>query len=215
MAEAGDGVRRIKQRRRILILRDDHIGDALGMMFLDPAAENENSILERLCDYLGSRLRVVKAELTSERAEVEVELQALVDEAARLAATAHDLRRKGARRNALALFREALELDPLSRDAALGLGLMLADAEQYADALKMMKRARESGADDPNLLYEMGRVCAKLERTASAIIYLERAVELDPSHFGARRALSEMGRKPKPAQRSRSQSPAKPRRDNH
>lgn len=215
MAEAGDGVRRIKQRRRIVILRDDHIGDALGMMFLDPAAENEDSILERLCDYLGHRLRVVKAELTSQRAEVEVELQALVDEAARLAATAHDLRQKGARRNALALFREALELDPLNRDAAMGLGLMLAEAEQYADALKMIKRARESGPDDPNLLYEMGRLCAKLERTASAIAYLERAVELDPSHFGARRALTEMGHKPKPAQRSRSQSPAKPYRDNH
>src|SRR5579863_501978 len=215
MAEAGDGVKRIKQRRRIVIRRDDHIGDALGMMFLDPSAENEDSILERLCDYLGRRLRVVKAELTAERAEVEVELQALGDEASRLAATAHDLRQKGARRNALALFREALELDPLSREAAMGLGLMLADAEQYGDAFKMLKRARESGPDEPGLLYEMGRLCTKLERTASAIGYLERAFELDPSHFGARRALTELGRKPKPPQRSRTQAPVKPHRDNH
>jgi tetratricopeptide (TPR) repeat protein len=208
-------VRRIKQRRRIVIMRDDHIGDALGLMFVDPGVENEDSILERLCEYLGRHVRVVKAELTSERAEVEVEFQSHVDEAARLAAAAHDLHQKGMRRNALALFREALELDPLNRDAAMGLGLMLADGEQYADALKMLKRARESGNDDANLLYEMGRLCAKLERTASAILYLERAVELDPSHFGARRALSEMGRQPKPLQLSDSQSPAGPHRDNH
>lgn len=209
-------MKRIKQRRRIVILRDDHIGDALGMMFLDPSAENEDTILERLCDYLGRRVRVVKAELSATRAEVEVEIQALVDEAARLAATAHDLRHKGARRNALAIFREALELDPLNRDAAMGLGLMLADAEQYAEALKMLTRARESGPESADLLYEMGRLCAKIERTAAAILYLEHAVELEPSHFGARRALAEMGRKPKPSQRARpAQSSGKPQRNNH
>jgi hypothetical protein len=71
-------LRRIKQRQRIVILRDDHIGDPIGVMFLDPSAEDEDSLFERLRDYLGKRLRVVRVELTTERAEVEVEVQAFV-----------------------------------------------------------------------------------------------------------------------------------------
>jgi tetratricopeptide (TPR) repeat protein len=92
--------------------------------------------------------------------------------------------KKGARRAALSLFGEALELDPLSCDAAMGLGLLLADREQYSEALKMLKRARESGSEDVELLHALGRVCVSSERTASAIIYLERGYELDPGDFG-------------------------------
>ena len=191
-------VRRTKQQRRIVILRDDHIGDPIGGMFLDPSAENEDLIMDRLRDYLGGRVRILKAELTSERAEVEVELQALVEEANRLVATAMELARKGLRRGAMGLFREALELDPLNRDAAMGLGVLLADLERYGEALTMLKRARESGTDNVELLYELGRVCFQADRTASAITYLERAFELNPAHFGVRRALTELGRKPKP-----------------
>jgi hypothetical protein len=36
----------------------------------------------------------------------------------------------------------------------------------------------------------------KVERTASAIAYLERAFELEPMNFNVRRALIELGRKP-------------------
>jgi tetratricopeptide (TPR) repeat protein len=196
-------VRRIKQRKRIVILRDDHIGDPIGGMFLDPSVENADSILERLCEYLGHRVRVLRADLTSERAEVEVELQALADESSRLAAAARDLSRKGARRNAVSMFRQALELDPLNREAAMGFGILLADLEEYAEALRMLRRARESGPDDVELLFALGRVCVTVERTASAITYLERAFELDPGHFGVRRALAELGRKPKPPSRSK------------
>jgi tetratricopeptide (TPR) repeat protein len=197
-------VRRIKQRKRIVILRDDHIGDPIGGMFLDPSAENADSILERLCEYLGHRVRIIRADLTSERAEVEVELQAHADESSRLAAAARDLSRKGARRNAVSMFREALELDPLNREAAMGYGVLLAELQDYGEALRMLKRARESGPDDVELLFALGRVCLTVERTASAIAYLERAFELDPSHFGVRRALSELGRKPKASARAKS-----------
>lgn len=196
-------MRRIKQRKRIIILRDDHIGDPIGGMFLDPSVENADSILERLCEYLGHRVRVLRADLTSERAEVEVELQALADESSRLAAAARDLSRKGARRNAVSMFRQALELDPLNREAAMGFGILLADLEEYPEALRMLRRARESGPDDVELLFALGRVCVTVERTASAITYLERAFELDPGHFGVRRALAALGRKPKPPSRSK------------
>ena len=102
------------------------------------------------------------------------------------------------------LFRQALELDPINQNAAVELGLLLAHLERHPEALAMLKRARETGPEDAALLYALGQTALQLERTASAIVYLERAYELSPGHFGVRRALTELGRKPKPAPRSAS-----------
>ncbi len=197
----------------MVLLRDDHVGDSLGAIFLDPSPERSDEIISRLRDYLGARVRVVHAELTPQRIEVEVEVRALAEEANRLAAAADDLSRKGVRRNAIALYRQALELDPLNRDARQGLGLLLADMSCYAEALAMLRLARESGPETVELLHALGRVCMQANRTASAISYLQKGFELDPSHFGVRRSLTELGRKPKPAPRSQnnsSSSPGKP-----
>jgi tetratricopeptide (TPR) repeat protein len=199
---------RIKYRRRLVLLRDDHIGDAVSAIFLDPSPENADDIMVRLRDYLGDRVRIINAELTAERAEVEVEVRALAEEANRLAAAAADLRRKGSRRNAIALFQQALELDPLNRDAYHGFGLLLADLNCYREALAMLKLARESGPETVDLLHALGRVCMRAERTVSAISYLEKGFELDPGHFGVRRALTELGRRPKLPQRQQNQSPS-------
>jgi tetratricopeptide (TPR) repeat protein len=194
-------VKRVRQNRRITIMRDDHIGDQLGALFLDITALQEDSILARLAEYLGKRLRIVKAEISHDRAEVEVEVQVWEEEANRLTATANDLLLKGARRNAQSLFREALELDPLNAAAATGLGTLLADLEQYNEALAVLKLAREAGPESAALLLALGRVCTRTDRTASAINYLERAYEIDPSNFAVRRALADLGRKPKPSPR--------------
>jgi tetratricopeptide (TPR) repeat protein len=204
----GGEVRRIRQRRQIGILRDDHIGDLLGAIFLDYSPEREDSILERLGEYLGSRVKIIKAEISQDRADVEVEVQALEEEGSRLAAAANDLRQKGARRNALAMFHQALELDPLNRAAALGLGMLLADLEHYDEALRTLKRAREAGSpnnrDDVELLSTLGRICMRTERIASAIYYLERAFAIDSGNFAVRRMLAELGRKPKAPARTSS-----------
>lgn len=199
---------RIKYRRRLVLLRDDHIGDAVGAIFLDPSPDNADAIIVRLRDYLGKRVRVINAELTAKRAEVEVEVRAFAEEANRLAAAAADLSRKGGRRNATALFRQALELDPLNRDARQGLGLLLADLNCYGEALTMLKLARESGPETVELLHALGRVCMQADRTASAISYLEKGFELDPGHFGVRRALGELGHRPKISQRQQGHKPS-------
>jgi len=199
---------RIKYRRRVVLLRDDHIGDTVSAIFLDPSPENADAIIARLRDYLGDRVRVINAELTADRVEVEVEVRAMAEEANRLAAAATDLSRKGVRRNAEALFRQALELDPLNRDARHGLGLLLADLSCDGEALAMLKLARESGPETVDLLYALGRVCMRADRIASAISYLEKGFELDPGHFGVQRALGELGRKPKLPQRSQSHGPS-------
>lgn len=203
-------MKRVRQQRRIRIMRDDHIGDQLGALFLDVTAQPEDSILARLGEYLGKRMRIVKAEISNDCAEVEVEVQVWEEEANRLAATAMDLLSKGLRRSAQALLREALELDPLNAAAGTGLGTLLADLEQYNEALPVLKLAREAGPESAALMLALGRVCIKTDRTASAITYLERAHELDPSNFAVRRALAELGRKPKPLPRPSRGDPAKP-----
>jgi len=185
----------------MVLLRDDHIGDAVGAIFLNPSPEDGEAVISRLRDYLGKRIRVINAELTSERVEVEVEVRALAEEANRLATAAGDLSRKGGRRNAIALFRQALELDPLNRDARQGLGLLLADLNCCNEALAVLRLARESGPETVELLHALGRVCMQADRTASAISYLQKGFELDPSHFGVRRALDQLGLKPKLPQR--------------
>jgi len=123
-------------------------------------------------------------------------VRSLEDEANQLAATASDLAERGARRNALALFKQAMELDPLNPEVALGLGLLLTDLKDYPEALAMLKRARETGPESVRVLYALAMVCIKVERTASAIAYLERALQLEPTNFNVRRALIELGRKP-------------------
>jgi tetratricopeptide (TPR) repeat protein len=194
-------VKRVRQHRRIKIMRDDHIGDQLGALFFDVTAQHGDVILARLAEYLGKRVRIVKAEISNDCAEVDVEVQVWEDEANRLAATANDLLLKGARRNAQALLREALALDPLNAAAATGLGTLLAELEQFNEALSVLKLAREAGPESAALMLALGRVCIRTDRTASAITYLERAYEIDPSNFGVRRALAELGRKPKPSAR--------------
>jgi tetratricopeptide (TPR) repeat protein len=195
-------MKRIRQRKRITIMRDDHIGDLLGAIFLDVSAQHVDAIMARLTEYLGQRVRIVQAEITSDRAEVEVEVKAWEEEANRLAATAKDLNQKGARRNAQSLYRESLELDPLNVAAAAGLGMLLADIEQYTEAMAVLKFACEAGSPNATVLLALAQVCIKTDRTASAIAYLERAYEVDPSNFGVRRALTELGRKPKPTTRA-------------
>ena len=64
-------VKRIRQRRTVTIRRDDHLGDPIGIIFLDPESADHDSLVARLRDYLGARVRILKAELNSARADVE------------------------------------------------------------------------------------------------------------------------------------------------
>jgi len=113
-----------------------------------------------------------------------------------MATVARDLYEKGARRSALAMYRDALDLDPLNAEAMLRLGLALAEQEKFADALAALKRAREFGAGGVELLVAMGRCASGLDRAPTAIAYYEEALNLEPRNFIARRALAAVGHKP-------------------
>jgi tetratricopeptide (TPR) repeat protein len=186
----------MRARRSLVIRGNDHVGDPVGVAFLESPETNGDAVLERIREYLGDKLKLVKAEVSYGEITVEVESRGWTEEGARMAAAARDLYQKGARRAALSMYRDALELDPLNADAALGLGFALADQEKFAQALAALKRAREFGADGVDLLIAMGRCAVGLERGANAVAYYEEALKIEPRNFIARRALRALGHKP-------------------
>jgi tetratricopeptide (TPR) repeat protein len=181
-----------------VIRRDDHVGDPVGLAFLESPETNGEALLERIRDYLGGKLKLVKAEVSHGAITVEVESRGWSEEGARMAAAARELYQKGARRGALSMYRDALQLDPLNVEANLRVGFALAEQEKFAEALATLKRAREFGADGVELLVAMGRCSQALERAANAVTYYEQALKLEPRNFLARRALRAMGHEPAP-----------------
>jgi tetratricopeptide (TPR) repeat protein len=186
----------MRARRSLVIRRNDHVGDPIGMAFLESPETDGDAVLARLREYLGDKLKLVKAEVSHGEITVEVESRGWTEEGARMAAAARDLYQKGARRGALSMYRDALELDPLNAEAMLGLGFALAEQEKFAEAFAALKRAREFGADGIEMLIAMGRCAVGLERGANAIACYEEALKIEPRNFVARRALRALGHKP-------------------
>ena len=187
----------MRRRSSILIRAEDHLGDALGAIFVLEPENYGDHVIEKLRDYLGEHAQIVKAEVSRDRIEVEVECTAFRVESDRLVETARGLRRNRLHRSAASTLEEALKLDPLNPYALIAMAEVLHDSENFSEAIDFLIRAREtSGADTPQLLAMLGACCLKVERTASAIRYFESALALDPRHIGARRELLALGRRP-------------------
>lgn len=185
-------------RKKVLVIaRDDHIGDPIGAIFLELEG-GEAEVARRVHDYLGGKVRILKLELKHDRAMVEVEASAFSEEANRLAAAAADLARKGAPRNAIAMFKQALELDPLGGQTLCDMGLALLELKRPVEALSALRRARELMGDSVDLLRTLARVCVAMERVPTAVGYLERALELEPANRAVRRELLALGHRPPP-----------------
>jgi len=187
----------MRRRSSILIRAEDHLGDSLGVVFMLEPEQLGETVIEKLRDYLGAQTEVIKAVVSRDRIEVEVECAAFREESDRLVEAARGLQKNRLHRSAESTLDEALKLDPLNPHALMVLGEVLHDSEQFAEAIAALVRAREaSGIDTPQMLAMLGACCLKVERTASAIVYCERALMLDPRHFSARRTLLALGRKP-------------------
>ena len=184
-------------KKALVIFRDDHIGDRIGAIFLG-LEDGEREVARRVREYLGGKARILKIELGRDRATVEVEASVFTEESTRLAAAAADLNRKGAPRNAIAMFKQALELDPLAGETLYEMGLALLDIEQTAQALGALRRAREILGDSVGLLRSLARVCVAMERVPTAVGYLERALDLEPGNRAVQRELLALGRRPPP-----------------
>ena len=182
------------RRRATLAIRlEDHIGDPVGLAFLEEPEHEGDLILARLGAYLGPRMKILKAEISRGRIEVDVEARGWPEEGARLAGAAADLLRKGAPKAAIGLASEALALDPLSADALATLGRAQVARGQHAEALDALRRAREIGGEQLEVLLALAQATSALERMASATAYLQAAVAIDPQCFVARRALAQLG----------------------
>ena len=188
--------RKSRVRRSLVIRRADHVGDPVGLAFLESPETNGDAVLDRIREYLGDKLKLVKAEVSHNEITVEVESRGWAEEGARMAALARELHEKGAKRSALSMYRDAIDLDPLNAEAIFRLGLALAQQEKFAEALALLKRARVFGAAGVELLIAMAQCAAGLDRTANAVAYYEDALKLEPRNFVARRALGALGRKP-------------------
>jgi tetratricopeptide (TPR) repeat protein len=187
----------MRKRSSIVIRSDDHLGDSLGMLFLLEPAQLGDTVIEKLREYLGDKIQVIKAEVSREKIEVEVETVGFRDESDRLVEATAGLRRNRLYRSAEPMLEDALKLDPLNPRAMIAMGEVYQASEKYSEAVAMLIRAREASPNDTADLFAMiGACCLKAGRNAAAIAYLERAVSLDSRQFSARRALIGLGRKP-------------------
>ena len=185
-----------RTRRSVVIRRVDHVGDPVGLAFLESPETNGDAVLARIREYLGTKLKLIKAEVSHDEITVEVESRGWAEEGARMAAAARDLYRKGAKRGALLMYRDALDLDPMNPEATSQLGLALAEQKKFAEAFATLKRAREFGAAGIDVLNLLGRCAVELDRPATAIAYFEEALKIEPRNFVARRALRALGHEP-------------------
>ena len=82
----------MRQRKTLIIRRDDHNGDPIGGIFLDPDAISRDELMRRMSHYLGPRIVVLEAEMGREQIEVQCDAPRHPEASARLAAAANDLR---------------------------------------------------------------------------------------------------------------------------
>jgi tetratricopeptide (TPR) repeat protein len=181
--------KRHRELQTVVIRREDHVGDPISIAWLVPAETLGDAIVGRLHDYLGRRVRIKKAEISRDTIEVQVEVRGWREEANRLASAARDLSEKGAKRGALAMCREALELDSLSVEAMTAMGTILAALGKDEEALDAFQHAREFGDEGVSVLLAMLECAIRLGWLASAERYAQEALRLDPGNLQARDAL--------------------------
>lgn len=87
-------------------------------------------------------------------------------------------------------FAEALEIDPRSVEALLGLGTVLTRQGQAEEAVAVLQRAVEVAPDDPRVATALGLACLEAGRVDDALRHCTRALELAPAHPGARTTLA-------------------------
>lgn len=188
-SEPASRLKRYRERQTLVIRREDHVGDPISIAWLVPAETLGDAIVGRLHDYLGRRIRIKQAEISRDTIEVQVEVRRWREEANRLAKAARDLSEKGAKRGALSMCREALELDSLSGEAMNALGTILAALGRDEEALDAFQHAREFGAEGVTIPLAMLDCAIRLGWLGPAERYAREALRLDPSNLQAREAL--------------------------
>ena len=196
-SEPASPPRRNRERRTLVIRRDDHIGDPISIAWLAPAETVGDAIIGRLQDYLGPKVRIEKAEISRDTMEVEVEARGWREEADRMARAARDLAEKGGRRAALQMCEESLQLDSINIEGITTMGIVLTALDRNEEALQAFKRAREFGASGVEPVLQLVRCAMRMNRLGTAVQYVHEALRMDPHNSEARRTLRAIKRQMK------------------
>jgi Tfp pilus assembly protein PilF len=90
-------------------------------------------------------------------------------------------------------YRRALLLSPRMAYAHYGLGVLQARQELHADAVVSFRNAIALGGKNAQTYTQLGLSLLALHQKPAAVEALKTALELDPQHPGAKRALQEIG----------------------
>jgi tetratricopeptide (TPR) repeat protein len=107
-------------------------------------------------------------------------------------------RARGDEARALQYFQRAYEIDATDRDVLAGMADLLFQQEQWDQAFKlyqtMLVQHRDSQSDDDTVLvyYRLGTIKRHQREMRKALNYLEKALEIDPSHRPTLDVLVEM-----------------------
>ena len=88
--------------------------------------------------------------------------------------------RSGMAREAIALYLEALRLNPAHRPSRTNLVEALVATRQFAIAKALLLELVEETPEDASLCSQLGKVCFELGETSEAIAHFERAMALAP-----------------------------------
>lgn len=88
----------------------------------------------------------------------------------------------GERQDAIDHFRRALDENPKSVDACLGLGAMLAADEQLDEAVRVFERCAAAHPDAAAVHNNLGALLTRLDRQEEALSHYRRAAALMPAH---------------------------------
>ena len=134
----------MRRRSSIVIRADDHFGEPLGVIFLLEPEQLGETVIEKLREYLGAQTEIIKAVVSRDQIEVEVECATFTEEAERMVEAARGLQRNRLYRSAEAALRESLKLDPFNLHALMALAEVLQDSERFDEAIAALIRAREA-----------------------------------------------------------------------
>lgn len=111
------------------------------------------------------------------------------------------LERAGKTKEALTEYRKVLELDPNSADGNLGLGVLLikTEGDKSEEGLKALQKAIALNENLYEAQVTLGKTLIKLNRSAEAIMPLQKAAQLAPNnpepHFQLAIAYRKIGKK--------------------
>jgi uncharacterized protein (TIGR03032 family) len=96
-----------------------------------------------------------------------------------------ELYRQGQLPEAMAAFRQCLELDPADHEARYHLGVTLGDVEQYDEAMAQLVQVLQAEPERAEAYNSLGYVRSRQGQPQQAIAAYERAIELRPDYAEA------------------------------